>query len=124
MEKRTKTILTKYPQYSVFSGSPATCSHHLCFGRYGAWRTLSEKFGLHIPLTDAEHNMSSKGTINQIHGNPAAEKLSKMLGQVAFEEHYLAEKLASDENLGHQSAEDWMDEAREEFRRIFGESFL
>lgn len=119
-----KTILTKYPQYSVFSGHPATCLHHLCFGRYGAWRDLSDKYMLTIPLTDSEHNMSSKGTINQIHGNPAAEKLSKMLGQVAFEEKYLADKLASGENLGHQSAEDWMDEAREEFRKIFGESFL
>jgi hypothetical protein len=119
-----KSILTKYENYSAFSGSPAECSHHLIFGRFGSWRNLSEKFGLKIPLLHKEHNFSSQGTIHQIHGNPAAEHLSKMLGQVAYEEYYLAEKLASDENLGHQSIEDWMSEAREDFRSKFGESFL
>ena len=109
-----KTILTKYPDYSVFSGSPATCFHHLCFGRYGAWRDLSDKYMLTIPLTDAEHNMSSKGTINQIHGNPVAEKLSKMLGQVAFEKEYYRKKVCEGDE----------DPAREEFRKLFGESFL
>lgn len=119
-----KSILTKYEQYSVFSGSPKEADHHLIFGRGGAWRNLSEKFGLKIPLLNKEHNMSSKGTIHQIHSNPAAEKLSKMLGQIAYEEWYLASKLSSGEILGHQSTEDWMAEAREDFRRVFGESFL
>lgn len=109
-----KSILTKYEQYSVFSGHPATCFHHLCFGRYGAWRDLSERYGLKIPLIDPEHNMSSKGTINQIHGNPIAEKLSKMLGQVAFEKEYYRKKVCEADE----------DPAREEFRKIFGESFL
>ena len=119
-----KSILTKYEKNSAFSGSPAQCMHHLVFGKNGFWRKLSEEYGLKIPLLHKEHNMSSEGTIHQIHENIAAEHLSKMLGQVAFEEKYLADKLASGENLGHQSAEDWMDEAREEFRRVFGESFL
>lgn len=119
-----KSILTKYEQYSAFSGTPKECDHHLIFGHGGSWRNLSEKFGLKIPLLNKEHNMSSTGTINQIHSNPAAEKLSKMLGQVAYEEWYLASKLSSDEVLGHQSIEDWMSEARESFRKEFGESFL
>ena len=114
MSKPTKTILTKYPDYSVFSGTPKTCDHHLVFGRYGAWRDLSDNYGLTIPLTDAEHNMSSKGTTNHIHGNSAAEKLSKMLGQVAFEKEYYRKKVVNDDS----------DPAREEFRRLFGESFL
>lgn len=119
-----KSILTKYEQFSVFSGSPKQCDHHLVFGKGSFWRRLSEEYGLKIPLLNREHNMSSEGTSHQIHDNVAAEHLSKMLGQVAFEKYYLAEKLASGENLGHQSAEDWMDESREEFRRVFGESFL
>ena len=119
-----KSILTKYDQYSVFSGSPKQCDHHLIFGKGSFWRNLSEKFGLKIPLLHCEHNTSSKGTIHQIHDNIAAEKLSKMLGQVAYEEYYLADKLANGENLGHQSVEEWMSEAREDFRRTFGESFL
>lgn len=119
-----RSIITKYENYSVFSGTPKECDHHLVFGKFGAWRNLSEKFGLKIPLLNKEHNLSDKGTINQIHGNPAAEHLSKMLGQVAYEERYLAEKLATENHPGYQSAEDWMTEAREDFRRIFGESFL
>lgn len=119
-----KSILTKYENNSAFSGTPKECDHHLVFGRFGAWRTLSEKYGLKIPLLNKEHNFSDTGTLNQIHHNSAAEHLSKMLGQVAFEEYYLAQKLAESEGLGHQSAEDWMDEAREEFRRVFGECFL
>ena len=77
-------------------------------------RDLSEKYGMKIPLMNREHNLSSKGTINQIHGNPAAEKLSKMLGQIAFEKEYYRKQLCKDED----------DPAREEFRKIFGRSFL
>ena len=110
----SKSIVTKYEQYSAFSGTPKTCDHHLVFGKFGAWRDLSDKYMLTIPLTDAEHNMSSKGTINQIHGNPAAEKLSKMLGQVAFEKEYYRKKVCEGDE----------DPAREEFRKLFGESFL
>lgn len=124
MAKPTKSRVTNYEQYSVFSGSPAECSHHLIYGRFGAWREFSEKWGLKIPLLNREHNMSSKGNVYQIHNNPAAESLSKICGQLAYERIYLAEKLASGEKLGHQSAEDWLNEAREDFRKQIGESFL
>lgn len=114
MSKPTKSILTKYEEYSVFSGTRKTCDHHLVFGRFGAWRDLSEQWGLKIPLIDSEHNMSSKGTTKHIHGNSAAESLSKMLGQVAFEKEYYRKKVVDDDS----------DPAREEFRKLFGESFL
>lgn len=70
--------------------------------------------------------MSSKGTTNHIHGNSAAEKLSKMLGQVAFEKDYLAKKLVNTNRNGldNKSVDEWYDEAREAFRKEFGESFL
>lgn len=82
--------------------------------------------GLWLPLTDKEHNMSSHGTINQIHGNPAAEKLSKMLGQVAWEKDYLAKKLANvnKNGLDNQTVDEWYEESREAFRSRYGESFL
>lgn len=122
----SKSILTKYENLSAFSGAPATCHHHLVYGRYGALRDKAENFGLWIPLTDSEHNMSSKGNINQIHGNPAAEKLSKMLGEVAWERQYLAKKLAdvNKDGLDEKSVEEWIDEAREAFRKEFGECFI
>lgn len=120
MEKHS--IVTKYEKYSSFSGSPMECLHHLLFGR--GIRNLADADGVWIPLLNSEHNMSPNGTKYQIHDNPAAEKLSKIAGQLAWERKYLADKLADDENLGHQSSEDWMDEAREAFRHRYGESFL
>ena len=108
-----KSVLTKYEQYSVFSGCPMESWHHLVFGN--GMRDLSEYYGLKIPLLHKEHNMSSKGTINQIHGNPAAEKLSKMLGQVAFEKEYYRKLVCGKSDN---------DPAREEFRKIFGKSYL
>jgi hypothetical protein len=117
-----KSIVTKYENFSAFSGSPKQCEHHLLFGR--GIRQLADDDGIWIPLLDEEHNASKKGIKFQVHENPAAEKLSKMCGQLAWERKYLADKLASDENLGHQSSDDWMDEAREAFRQRYGESWL
>lgn len=117
-----KSKVTKYEKFSAFSGIPTTTHHHLCFGR--GIRPLADADGIWIPLTDSEHNASPNGVKYQVHDNPAAEKLSKIAGQLAWERVYLADKLASDEPLGHQSAEDWMDEARESFRQRYGESYL
>jgi hypothetical protein len=119
------SILTKYEDYSAFSGSPKECDHHLLFGR--GVRSKAEEDGLWIPLLDSEHNASSRGTIYQIHDNPAAEKLSKMLGQVAWESQWLARKLeqvGNDGFMAKKTAEEWRDKAREEFRKRYGESFL
>lgn len=122
----SKSILTNYEKLSAFSGSTATCQHHLIFGQYGSLRAKADIDGLWLPLTDKEHNMSSHGTINQIHGNPAAEKLSKMLGQVAWEKDYLAKKLANvnKNGLDNQTVDEWYEESREAFRSRYGESFL
>ena len=117
-----KSIVTKYENFSAFSGTPTTTHHHLLFGR--GIRPLAETDGVWIPLLDSEHNASKEGVKFQVHENPAAEHLSKMAGQLAWERKYLADMLASDENLGHQSAEDWMDEAREAFRLRYHESYL
>lgn len=108
-----KSILTKYEDYSVFSGAPTQTIHHLIFGN--GMRQLADNYGLTIPLTNKEHNLSSKGTIYQIHGNPPAEKLSKMLGQVAFEKEYYRKLVCGKNDV---------DPAREEFRKIFGKSYL
>ena len=111
----THSIITKFENISSFSGEPAECRHHCLFGR--GIRDLAETDGLWIPLKNCEHNMSSKGTIYQIHGNPAAEKLSKMVGQLAWEKHYIAEKYSL-------PFDDVETEAREAFRERYGKSFL
>ena len=122
----SKSIITKYEDLSVFSNKKATCQHHCIFGQYGALRSKADADGVWIPLTDDEHNMSSKGNTLCIHGNSAAEKLSKMLGQMAWERKYLAEKLAnvSRDGLDEKSVDEWFDEAREAFRKRYSESFL
>lgn len=117
-----KSKVTEYEQYSVFSGTPTSTRHHLLFGR--GIRNLAEQDGIWIPVTDAEHNMSSKGTINQIHGNPAAEKLSKIAGQLAWERNYLIKQLA----LPFESEEETFDrvssECRAAFMKRYGRSYL
>lgn len=110
MSNSTKSILTDFMGISAFSGSPAECMHHLIFGISN--RNLADTDGLILPLTNAEHNLSPYGTIYQIHDNPAAEKLSKMLGQMAWEKHHIAETRCSEE------------EARAHFIKRYGRSFV
>ena len=106
-----KSILTEYEEISVFSGRPTECMHHLIFGI--GMRELAEQDGIYIPLTNDEHNLSHTGTINQIHGNSAAESLSKIVGQLAWEKHYIAEQSLISEHA-----------AREAFRARYGRSYL
>ena len=110
-----KSIITNYENISAFSGVPKECDHHCVFGR--GLREKADDDGLWIPLTNKEHNMSSKGTINQIHGNPAAEKLSKMVGQLAWEKKYVIDKY-------EMPFEGINDEAREAFIARYGKSYL
>ena len=112
----SKSVVTKYEDISAFSSTPADCKHHLVFG--SGKRDLAEEYGLWIPLTNAEHNMSSKGLIYQIHENPAAEKLSKIAGQLAFKKEYYRKQCGV---IDDRVADD---PAREAFRKVFGESYL
>ena len=111
----SRSIITRYENISVFSNKPAEARHHCLFGR--GIRELAEKDGVWIPLLNCEHNMSPKGNINQIHGNPAAEKLSKMLGQMAWEKQYIIDKY-------ELPFEGINDEAREAFIARYGKSYL
>ena len=117
-----KSKITDYVEYSAFSGSPAECYHHLIFGR--GVRKLADEDRLIIGLKNSEHNMSPNGTINQIHDNPAAEKLSKIAGQLAWERNYLISQMA----LPFESEDEAFDrlsrECREAFRRRYQKSYL
>ena len=70
--------------------------HHI-FG--GANRKLSEKYGLKVWLRADWHNMSSYG----VHFNRTLDLQLKQVGQLAFESRF---------------------GTREDFRRIFGKSYL
>lgn len=110
-----KSIVTEYTEISAFSQNPKECEHHLIFGN--GLRKLADEDGLIIPLTNYEHNTGPIG--ERIHENVAAEKLSKMLGQVAYEKEYYRSILESVDRL-----EKGEDPAREKFRRRYGISYL
>lgn len=114
----SKSIVTEYENISAFSGAQSTCQHHLIFGR--GMRPLADADGLWIPLTDNEHNASDKGIQFQIHENPAAEKLSKMLGQMAWEKKWIAENMDSDID----TVDSIYKAAREAFRKRYQVSYL
>lgn len=105
----SKSIVTEYTENCIFCGKPTKTQHHLLFGR--GIRTLAESDGIKVPVCDNEHNMAG-GTL-QIHDNPIAEKLSKMVGQLAWEKEYYKNQF---DLTG--------DPAREAFRRRYGKSYL
>ena len=115
-----KSILTEYTILSAFSARPMECTHHLIFGK--GLRELADRDGLTLPLCHDEHNICRDGDATRlIHGNVAAEKLSKMLGQEAWEANYIAEILA---DIKDATPDQIRDEARGAFRRRYGISYL
>jgi len=106
-----KSIVTKYTDLSAFSGKKAEAGHHMVWGRYGALRDLADEDGLLLPLTNDEHDTGKLS--ERIHDNSAAEKLSKIAGQLAFEKEYYRKKCGEKE-----------DPAREAFRKRYGKSYL
>lgn len=102
-----KAFITAYQKNCAFCGKPTGTKHHLVFGR--GRRPLADEDGLVLPSCDRCHNM---GPISErIHDNAMAEKLSKMLGQLAYEKAQVATGLSEED-------------AREKFRRRYGESYL
>lgn len=100
--------LPKFRKYCACCGKPGTVKHHLVFGK--SERPLADKDGLVIYLCNDCHNMAEKA-INRIHENPMAEKLSKMLGQMAFEREKAYEGLTREE-------------ARQAFMKRYRRSYL
>lgn len=112
-----ESIITKWVNYCMLCGKPREEMHHAL---YGNKHKLADQDKLLMPLCQFHHQDSKKG----VHNNAEMKALSQMLAQACWEKHYLAQKLSSCEELGHQCVEDWSDEAREAFRRRYGESFL
>ena len=97
-----ESILTKYTENCAICGTPTEEVHHLCFGR--GLRELSNEDGLTLPMCRMCHDeLHRKSTV--------ASELSRICGQLAFEKS-LCEKGVS--------AED----AREQFRKRYGKSYL
>lgn len=102
-----KSIITKYTKNCMLCGTPTTTEHHFLFG--SGTRPLADEDGVKGPVCSKCHNI---GKIpERIHDNSAAEALSKMVGQLAWEKHQVAAGMTEDE-------------AREAFRRRYGMSYL
>lgn len=107
-----KSIITNYLDVSCISGKPTECIHHAITGSYG--RDFADKYGLLMPLTNEEHNLSG----DSIHLSRYGESLSKMIGQLAWEKEYYKKALKNMIDL----IED--DPARSAFRKELGISYL
>jgi hypothetical protein len=98
---KEQNFVTEYTKYCTLCGTPTTEIHHLCYG--GANRRLSDEDNLVIPICRECHN--------DIHNIPTAGKLSKIVGQLAYE---LNENAHKGDILN----------AREKFRKRYGKSYL
>lgn len=104
-------MITKYEKYCVICGKPAEAVHHLVEGSNG--RNKSEKFDMKCPLCAECHNM----TDNSVHFNSKMNAMSHIIGQLWFERNYILAK--------HELPFEGLDEeAREQFRKEFGKSYL
>ena len=100
-------IVTKYNHNCLLCGRPLEATHHLIGGT--SKRKQSDQDGLTIPCCNDCHNMGDLS--RRIHGNPMAEAMSKIIGQLAWEKRAVAEGQTEEE-------------AREAFRKRYGESYL
>lgn len=96
-----KGIITEYNDNCILCGTPTFETHHCCYGR--SERKLSDEDGLMIPLCRICHD--------DLHRNGTAGKLSKIVGQLAFEKSMVA--AGKSEKL-----------SREIFRKRYGISYL
>lgn len=115
-----KSIVTEYGTICFICGRGAEADHHLIFGTDG--RELSEKDGLKVPVCNDCHNMGE--VPKRIHGNPMAERMSKIIGQLAWEKEQILECADLVDAKGDEGRKELLDEVREKFRKRYGVSYL
>lgn len=126
-----KSIVTDYENICAICGKPKEATHHLIFGT--GQRKLADEDGLTIPICNGCHNMQyTPFKTAQIHDNSMAESLSKIVGQLAWEENDIAQELADLKNrlnefMGEServTAENIRLNARMRFRARYGRFYL
>lgn len=98
MAKRLWSVFTEDMEHCYFTGTPHCHRHHIF---YGPLRALSERYGFVIPIACYLHEFEK----DSVHENPnkGLDLRLKQMAQAYYEE-----------NTG----------TREEFREIFGRSWL
>lgn len=102
-----KSSVTNDMDYCFFCGRPAECKHHLIFGSSN--RQKADEDGLIVPACNRCHNTGK--VIERIHDNPMAEKMSRIIGQMAWESQRVSKGV-------------FPEEAREMFRNRYKISYL
>lgn len=115
-----KSIVTDYSAICFICGRKTEAEHHLIFGTAG--RELSEKDGLKVPICNNCHNMGE--ATRRIHGNPMAERMSKIIGQLAWERQWILKDAVHDPDGEDEAQVLEGRTAREEFMKRYGKSYL
>ncbi len=106
--------LTEYTDICVVCGRRREAGHHMLFGT--GMRELADVDNLLMPMCDDCHDMGER--IKRIHGNPMAERLSKIMGQLLYEKEFILEQMPENEQERIRA------KARESFRNRYGKSYL
>ncbi len=104
-------VQDRFFDYCMICGSPREETHHVIEGT--ANRRLSDEDKLVIPLCRRHHNESGMS----VHHNKEMKVMSHIIGQLAWEKAYIVEKRGL-------PMDDIEEEAREAFRKRYGQSFL
>lgn len=116
-----KGIVTEHREICFICGRQTEAEHHLIFGTAG--RELSEKDGLKVPICNNCHNMGE--VTRRIHRNPMAEKMSKIIGQLAWERQWILKDAVHDKDGDEEETQALESRiARKEFRSRYGISYL
>ena len=105
------SIITKYTENCMICGKPNPETHHCPYGVSN--HKIADREKLLFPLC-YEHHRTGKFAA---HKCKEVDVLLHIIAQLAWEKHYIAEK----RELPFEGIED---EAREQFRKMFGKSYL
>lgn len=94
-------MITNYTDYCIICGKPKTEVHHLVYGN--AKRRLADSDNLCAPLCREHHE--------SMHNSKEMQVMSHIVGQLFYERNMCASGLTTDE-------------ARDEFRKRYGVSYL
>lgn len=102
-------VQDEFMDYCMICGRPANARHHVIEGV--ANRRISDKEKLIVPLCEAHHNTTDMS----VHFNLEMRTLMHIIGQLAWERHYIAKKF----EIPFYDIEE---EARTEYRKRFGKT--
>ena len=102
----------RYANYDLIDGRPDVHRHHVFMG--AKQRDLADEDGLWIPLSEQHHEYGLRpdtGVRCDVHHCKIVRQLTQIIGQLAWELDYVAD-------------EQKKKEAREAFRKRYGQSML